>query len=209
MLGDTVRGARFEPRRKNVERGKEWDWSKNPFKGTRELDGLKTMMVLLNNWDTFEKNNRVLHYEDTGESRYTVTDLGATMGGAGGFGHRSKNNVRDFQRSRMVSKVDDGKVKYNYDLKPKKFGLLSIVYPPYYLRQRHATNAMNKIPLDHATWIAAQLAQLSDDQLRDGFRAAGYDRATTEAYVCTLRSRINELNRLRESELAGRSRSVR
>ncbi|HEY6121306.1 MAG TPA: hypothetical protein VIV66_15215 [Pyrinomonadaceae bacterium] len=210
VRGDTVRGARFEPRRKNVERGKEWDWSKNPFKGTRELDGLKTMMVLLNNWDTFKKNNRVLHYGDTGEARYTVTDLGATMGAAGGFGgHRSKNNVRDFQRSRMVSKVDDGKVKYNYDLKPKKFGLLSIVYPPYYLRQRRATNAMNKVPLDHATWIAAQLAQLSDDQLRDGFRAAGYDRATTEAYVRTLRSRINELNRLRESELAGRSRSVR
>jgi len=53
-----------------------------------------------------------------------------------------------------------------------------------------------------AAWIGSQLAQLSDDQLRDTFRAAGYDKATTEQYVQTLRARINELNRLREAELA-------
>jgi len=46
---------RFEPRRDNVERGKRWDWSKNPFKGTRELNGLKVMMVLLNNWNLRKK----------------------------------------------------------------------------------------------------------------------------------------------------------
>src|SRR5207245_5177279 len=103
--GDLVRGARFKPHRKNVERGEQWDWNKNPFKNTRELNGLKTMMVLLNNWDTFKKNNRVLRVKDTGESRYTVTDVGATLGAVGGFGaHRSKNNVNDFSRSRFVSK---------------------------------------------------------------------------------------------------------
>ena len=97
MQGDSVTGARFEPRRKNVERGGNWDWNKNPFKGTRELNGLKTMMVLLNNWDTFKKNNRVLTVKDTGEDVYTVTDLGATMGHAAGVGGgRSKNNVSDF-----------------------------------------------------------------------------------------------------------------
>ena len=55
------------------------------------------MMVFLNNWDTFKKNNRVLHVKDSGEDRYTVTDVGATLGAVGGFGkHRSKNNVNDF-----------------------------------------------------------------------------------------------------------------
>ena len=68
---------------------------------------------------------------------------------------------------------------------------------------------MQKVPVDHAAWIGSQLAQLSDNQLRDSLRAAGYDRATTEAYVRTLRSRINELNRVRQSELAGRPRRVR
>lgn len=208
--GQSVRGARFEARRKDIERGKQWGWSKNPFKGTRELNGLKTMMVLLNNWDTFKKNNKVLHDKSTGEARYTVTDLGASMGkAAGAGGGRSKNNVQDYQRQRMVSKVEGDKVKFNYDVKPKKLGLLSIVYPPYFLRQRKATNQMNKVPVNDASWIGSQLALLSDNQLRDSFRAAGYDRATTEAYVRALRNRINELNRLRDAELAGRQRRVR
>ena len=205
--GDSVRGARFEPRRDNVKRGKEWGWSQNPFKNTRELNGLKTMMVLLNNWDTFKKNNRVLHDKNSGEAQYTVTDLGATLGAVGGFGsHRSKSNVQDFERRRLVGKVDGDKVKFNYDVKPKKLGLLSIVYPPYFLRQRKATNAMQKVPLSDASWIGSQLAQLSDNQLRDSFRAAGYDRATTEKYVRTLRNRINELNGLPQGRLAERHR---
>jgi hypothetical protein len=207
VAGDTVRSARFEPRRENVERGKEWGWSKNPFKNTRELSGLKTMMVLLNNWDTFKKNNRVLHDKNSGEARYTVTDLGATLGAAGGFGgRRSKNNVQDFERRGLVSNVEGDKVKFNYDLKPQKFGLVSIVYPPYYLRQRKATNAMQKVPVGDAIWIGSQLAQLSDDQLRDSFRAAGYSGAMTERYLDALRNRINELNRLRQAQLAERPR---
>jgi hypothetical protein len=208
--GDTVRGARFEPRRENVKRGKEWGWSKNPFKNTRELNGLKTMMVLLNNWDTFKKNNKVLKDKNTGETSYVVTDLGATLGAAGGIGgRRSKSDVNDFERKRMVSKVDGDKVKFNYNLKPKKFGLLSMVYPPYYFRQRKATNTMQKVPVSDASWIGSRLAQLSDDQLRDSFRAAGYDRGTTERYVRALRGRINELNRLQQADLATRQRRVR
>jgi hypothetical protein len=68
---------------------------------------------------------------------------------------------------------------------------------------------MKKVPLSDAAWMGSQLAQLSDNQLRDSFRAAGYDRATTETYVRTLRSRINELNALRQAELAVRQRRVR
>ena len=175
------------------------------------MNGLKTMMVLLNNWDTFKKNNRVLHNKESGEDQYTVTDVGATLGAVGGFGrHRSKNDVQDFERQRFVRKVDkDGKVKFDYDLKPKGFGLISMVYPPYFFRQRKATNAMQKVPADHAAWIGSQLAQLSDNQLRDTFRAAGYDRTTTENYVRALRGWINELNRLRDAELASRQRRVR
>jgi hypothetical protein len=208
--GDLVRGARFEPRRGNIDRGKEWGWSKNPFKNSRELNGLKTMMVLLNNWDAFKKNNRVLHDKNSGEAKYTVTDLGATLGAAGGIGgRRSKSNVQDFERRGLISKVDGEKVKFNYDVKPKKLGLLTVVYPPYFLRQRKATKTMQKVPLNDAAWIGAQLGQLSDDQLRDAFRAAGYDRATTEAYTRAMRSRINELRRLRGEPLAVRQRRAR
>ncbi len=211
--GDSVRGARFKPHRKNVERGKQWDWNKNPFKGTRELNGLKTMIVLLNDWDVLKQNNKVLRVKDPSgkvESRYTVADLDTTLGAVGAFGrHRSENNVQDFERRRMVSKVDNGKVKFNYDLKPKKFGLVSLVYPPYFFRQRRNTNVMQKVPVEDAAWIGSILGQLSDNQLRESFRAAGYDRATTERYTRAMRSRINELNRLNQPQVAMRARRVR
>jgi len=212
VTGEYVRGARFEPRRKDVERGEHWGWKKNPFKNTRELDGLKTMMVLLNNWDVFKKNNRVLRVkgESGTEDRYTVTDLGATFGSAGGFGgrRRTKNNLRDFERYRMVRKVEDGKVKFDYDIRPKGLGLVTMAYPPYFFRQQKANSAVTKVRTDHALWIGSLLGQLSDDQLRDSFRAAGYDRATTEGYVRTLRRRINELNQIEQSQIASRQRRI-
>src|SRR6185503_13831772 len=80
----TVMGARFEPRREHIKRGKTWDWDKNPFADTRELSGLKIVMILLNNYDTRPENNRVLEVKDpvTGsvDVQYAVTDLGATLG---------------------------------------------------------------------------------------------------------------------------------
>jgi len=210
VRGNSVVGARFESRRKNIKRGQEWSWRDNPFKNTRELNGLKTMMVLTNNWDTFKKNNKVLHDKDTNEARYTVTDLGATKGKAAGVGAgRSKNNVRDYTRTRFVKKVDGDNVKFAYDLHPKKLGWFSVVALPYFIRHHKATNTMNKVPVSDAAWIGAQLAQLSDEQLRDAFRAAGYDRGTQDAYTRALRNRINELNRLHDSELASRLRKTR
>jgi hypothetical protein len=210
VQGNSVVGARFEPRRDNIKRGKEWDWHDNPFKNTRELNGLKTMMVMLNNWDTFKKNNKVLHDKNTGEANYTVADLGATMGKAAGVGGgRSKNNVRDYTRARFVKKTDGDNVKFAYDLHPKKLGWFSVVALPYFIRHHKATNTMNKVPLSDAAWIGARLAQLSDEQLRDAFRAAGYDRSTQDAYARAVRNRINELNRLRSSDLASRPRRVR
>ena len=209
VQGSSVVGARFEPRRENIKRGKEWGWRDNPFKNTRELNGLKTMMVLVGNWDTFKKNNKVLHDKITNEARFTVTDLGASMGKAAGIGAgRSKNNVRDYTRARFVKKVDGDNVKFSYDLHPKKLGLLSVFYPPYFVRQHKATKTMNKVPVSDAAWIGAKMAELSDDQLRDAFRAAGYDRSAQDAYARAVRNRINQLNRLRDAELASRPRRV-
>jgi hypothetical protein len=208
VQGQSVVGARFEPRRENVERGKRWDWNKNPFKNTRELNGLKTMMVMLNNWD-LRKNNTVLHTRNpkTGrtEALYTVSDLGATLGAVGAIGgrHRSKNNVEDFQRSRLVKKLDNkGNVKFDYDIKPKGLGYLTIFHPKYFFGQRKASNTISKVPVSDAAWIGQRLAQLSDEQLRDAFRAAEYDARTREAYVRSMRRRIDQLASLSEAGIA-------
>jgi hypothetical protein len=213
VLGNLVRGARFEPRRENVERGPRWDWANNPFRGTRELDGLKVLMVLLNNWDV-RKNNTILYVKDPNtkhvEAQYTVTDLGAVLGANGAIlgRHRSKSNIQDFQKARFVRKIENGKVKFDYDIKPQKLGLITIFYPPYFFGQRRANNIMHEVPIEHAAWIGLQLAQLSDQQLRDGFRAAGYDRQLTESYVRALRKRIDQLTQMSLPENIGRRRTI-
>jgi hypothetical protein len=197
-----VMGARFEPRREHVKRGEYWAWDKNPFQDTQELSGLKILMILLNNYDARKENNRVLHVKDaasgTVEAQHTVTDLGATLGRAGGLGGtRTKNNLEDFLSTRFVMGVeDDGSVEFDYDTRPTKLGMLSIVYPPYYRSQVKKEKAMRGIPVEHARWIGSLLSQLSEQQLRDAFSAAGYNRTLTSGYVNALRERINQLTRL-------------
>src|SRR5215210_4433961 len=61
VAGNIVRGARFEPEREELKRGPTWGWHKNPFKETRELSGLKVLMILLNNYDAREANNKVIY----------------------------------------------------------------------------------------------------------------------------------------------------
>jgi hypothetical protein len=199
---EVVRGARFEPRRQGVKRGPVWDWDKNPFRGRRELSGLKVLMILLNNFDARAANNGILYVRNPRRRRmdaqYTVTDLGATLGRAGGLGGtRTKNNLKDFLSTRFVMGVeDDGSVEFDYDTRPTKLGMFTVFYPPYYLGEVKKEKSMRGIPIEHARWIGSLLAQLTDDQLRDAFDAANYDEATREGYVQTLRERINQLTRL-------------
>jgi hypothetical protein len=56
--------------------------------------------------------------------------------------------------------------------------------------------AMRGIPTEHARWIGSLLSQLSDEQLREAFRAANYNRTIMDGYVRALRDRINQLTRL-------------
>jgi hypothetical protein len=197
-----VYGARFEPRRRNVERGDTWEWDKNPFAGTRELNGLKVLMMMLNNYDARKENNRVLLVRGPGrnrvEARYVVTDLGATLGRDDGLGgKRSKNDLDDFVSTRFVRGVKKGEVEFDYDTRPRRWGHVTVLYPPYYAGEAKKERDMRGIPVEHARWIGGLLSQLTSKQLHDAFRAAGYDRQTAEGFVQELRRRITQLTRLR------------
>src|SRR5437763_17129183 len=93
--------ARFEARIKGEKRlGQRWDWEKNPFVGTTELQGLKVLMALINNWDIQNHNNNILIVteETTGakEARYFDTDLGASFGKEGKFIGHTRNRPDEF-----------------------------------------------------------------------------------------------------------------
>jgi hypothetical protein len=200
--GSVVRGARFEPRRQGVTRGAIWDWLKNPFVGSRELDGLKVLMVLLANYDTRLENNRVLHVKDseTGamEARYVVTDIGATLGKVGGLGgSRVKNSLPDFQASKFIVGVTNGTVEFDYSTRPQGAGKFAGFFNRGYAKsQANKEKAMRHIPVENARWIGKMLSKLSDDQLRDAFEAAGYDAATARGFIKALNERIKALTDL-------------
>ena len=198
---DMVHGARFEPERSSMKAGSSWGWRNNPFKDTRELNGLKVLMILLNNFDAHSGNNRIIYVSGphATEARYYVTDLGATLGRAGGLGGtRTKNDLADFLSTKFVRGVDarDGVVEFDYDTRPSGLGHLSVLHPLYYRHEVNKEKAMRGIPVAHARWIGSLLAQLSDEQFRDAFRAANYSDGTRESYVRALRERITQLTQL-------------
>ncbi|HEX8922420.1 MAG TPA: hypothetical protein VF766_13180 [Pyrinomonadaceae bacterium] len=206
QTGKIVRDVRMEPRRADVKRGAIWDWLQNPFVGQREFNGLKVLMVLVANYDTRLDNNQIYYgkHPETGEmeARYVVTDIGATFGKVGGMGGtRTKNVLEDFRSSKFIESVQNGMVNFDYHTKPKGAGgaFASIFGGGYAKRQANKEKAMRSIPVEDARWIGTRLALLSDEQLRDAFRAAHYDNATMEGYVTLLRARINQLTQLPSS----------
>jgi hypothetical protein len=192
--GGIVQGARLERSAKKLG---DWSWFDNPFIGTREFDGLRVMMALLNNWDLKQVNNAI--YDAGGrESRYLVSDLGGTFGKTGGRGSRSKGNLEDYAESRFIDKATPTTVDLILNSRPS---LLYAVAVPYYIQRTRMEKVAEDIPLAHALWIGQWLAQLSDSQIIDAFRGAGYAMQEAEGYAGTLRERINLLN-----DLSNRSR---
>ena len=202
----TVRGARFEARR-GEERTAIWDWEQNPLVGTREFNGLKVLMALLGNYDIREENNLIIQGKDEQgqpEARYIVSDIGATLGKVGGLGgKRSKNNLEDFRASKFVTGVENGFVKFDFSTKPKGLGFFASVFKPGYGKsQAKKEKVMRNIPVEDARWMGTQLSRLSDEQLRDAFRGAGYDSATADGFAAAIRGRINQLTQLPAAAVA-------
>jgi hypothetical protein len=180
----TFENVRFEARPKGIKRLDEWTWKQNPFEGTRELEGLKVLMVLLNNWDLKDENNVILHAPGAGELRYAISDLGATFGKTGGLGPlwrltRSRNEPEDYADSKFIDKVKDGYVDFHFTGVNK--------------------GVVEKVKVEHARWIGERLSRLSDGQLAAIFRSANYTPAETRLLTRVVRARIEELATLTRS----------
>lgn len=175
--------ARFEARPKGVKRLDEWQWDHNPFVGSRELQGLKIMMLLLDNWDIKDSNNRILRVRggESGEDelRYVVSDLGATLGKTGGVVSRSRNKPADFTKEKFIDEVKGNRVDFHYSGKRK--------------------DVFKDITLDQAEWIGQLLSRLSDAQIADAFRSANYSAEEVQVLTAAVRRRINELVELSEN----------
>src|SRR5437660_1400932 len=170
--------ARFEARPKGQKRlGQRWDWSKNPFVGTNELQVLKVLMALINNWDIQNHNNNILIVTDeaTGqkEARYFDTDLGASFGKEGRFIGHTRNRPDQYVKTNFIKGVNHGYVVFNYNGKNQ--------------------NLLKNITVAQAKWLGNILSQLSDQQISDAFRAANYSPEQIEELTRVVKERINEL----------------
>jgi len=185
-----IRGARLK-RHKEQKKIGNWSWFDNPFVGTKELNGLKTMMALMNNWDLKEINNAI--YERGGARYYEVSDVGATFGRTGNPFTRSKSNLKDYRGSKFIQKTTSEQVDLVLHSRP--FFLTAIDIPNYRKRTR-MEGIVKKIPREHAKWVGQLLGRLSAEQIRDSFRAAGYSPEEVEGFAQVVQGRIAELNQL-------------
>ena len=174
----TFKNVKLEARPKDVKRTEYWLWADNPFIGKPEFQGLKIMMVLINNWDMKDDNNAILATKGvaTSERRYIISDLGATFGKTGGVISRSRNKPSDYVKSEFVKGVKGNNVEFNYGGKNGKL--------------------FDDITVSDARWLAGWLGRLSDDQIKDAFRAANYATEEVEMLAGAVRARINALANL-------------
>jgi len=176
----TFQNAEFKARSKDVKRLGFWEWSDNPFVGSKELQGLKILMPLINNWDLKPSNNTILRVRDasssTTESRYIVSDLGATFGRTGNMITHNRNVPKDFAKTKLIKGVKGNIVQFDF-------------------RATHA-GILRDITVEQAKWIGKWLSQLTDQQINDALRAANYSPEEIETLTKTFRARIDELANL-------------
>lgn len=190
--GFDVYDVRFERKDDGFKTLDNWMWMENPFNGKRELQGLKVLMALINNWDIKDVNNKIVRpNKESGGDRdsrvYYVSDLGGTLGATGNslakipfFGNApagSKGRPDAFANQAFIDGVQGGKVVFHYEGKNPK--------------------VLEGVSVEDARWMGELLGRLSDKQLSDAFRAGGFTDSEVAIYVRAMRSRINQLKNLR------------
>jgi len=197
--GGTLHNVRLKRYLKDEKKVGDWQWRSNAFTGTRELNGLRVMMALINNWDLKDGNNAVYEVKHSEGSQgpehvYMISDLGASFGTTGrSWTHAgSKGNLRAYSHSKFISKVTERYVDFNFPTRP---AMIFIFTPGEFISRLGLRWIGKDIPREDARWIGQLLAQLSPEQVRDAFRAAGYQSEELEGFTKVVEERIAQLNK--------------
>jgi hypothetical protein len=171
----TLGGARFRPRDFPLDGKGSWSWQENPFVGTREYNGLLTVLMLINSTDLKNDNNEMFEVEGQPRERarrwYVVKDLGASLGETGRVDPR-RGYLEGFEKEPFLRGRDGEFARFAF-------------------RGRHQ-ELLQRIPIVDMKWACQRVLALTDRQWRDAFGAANYDRATTDRYVTRIRAKARE-----------------
>lgn len=184
--------ARFEMQKeknvKKLEEEESWGWLQNPFNSSKELNGLKVMMMLVSNWDNKDvrdvkrgSNTAIFRTPSkTGvEDRYLVTDWGGSMGKWGGFLSREKWDCNGFrgQTKDFIKGVKGDLIQFGYT-------------------GQHTDSFKTDIRVSDVKWLLQYLGRITDDQIRTGLQASGATPDESQCFTGALRDRINQLKKI-------------
>jgi hypothetical protein len=184
LQGGQFRDARFELRDESLIRllpRSSWTLDDPRLKGTRELAGLKTVLVLLSNWDPKPDNTGIM--ETGGRQLYAITDWGATMGRASDFTGRSKWDCTKYAADtpHLVQEIDNGFVVFKYG-------------------GEFSQEVLQGIRVEDVQWLMQRLGRLSDAQIRAALEASGADANETACFAPAVRTRLDLLARVPQGD---------
>jgi hypothetical protein len=167
-----------------------WAWNDNPFVGTRELNGLKIVMMLLSNWDNKDvrdvargSNTAIFeHRMDSGarEARYLIIDWGAALGTWGNnILSRSRWDCSAYaaQTDQFILGIEGDRVLWGY-------------------KGQRTADAVGDITRSDVQWLYGYLGRLTDEQLAAGLRASGGTESEIAEFTTAVRARLDRLRNL-------------
>ncbi len=187
----SFKDARFELKAKGIKKLNQeegWRWDNNPFVGTKELNGLKVMMMLTSNWDSKDQhdvsrgsNTAIFNVKATGEEQFVVTDWGGSMGKWGGVFSREKWDCDGYakQNREFITSARNGTVEFGY-------------------KGQRTDDIRQNIRISDVKWLIQYLGRISDEQLRAALQASGADAKELDCFTRAVRERLEQLKRISE-----------
>ncbi|HEX8028817.1 MAG TPA: hypothetical protein VF491_10170 [Vicinamibacterales bacterium] len=181
--------ARFELDEKGVTKHFDahgWAWNDNPFVGSRELAGLKILMMLMSNWDNKDvrdvargSNTAIFEAatEQGLEARYLIIDWGAALGAWGSnVLQRGRWDPDAFsaQNDQFITGVAGDLVEWGY-------------------QGQRTVDMVSHITVEDVRWFDRMARIITDNHLRAALRASGAAPAELELFTAALRGRLDRI----------------
>ena len=168
-------GGRFRPKLDELKEVDAWDWANNPFVGSKEYQGLIVLLTMFNSTDLKNSNNSLYDHKegDFVEQWYVTRDVGSAFGDTNRIAPR-KNHIESFERVPYILGVNDK-------------GFVEFAYNGWYKNL-----VRDRITPQDVAWVSNLLGQLSDRQMKDAFRAAGFEDPLAARFITKLREKIQQ-----------------
>jgi hypothetical protein len=191
-----IENVRLERHIEGQKKIGNWKWKDNPFSRTRQFNGLRVMLALMNSWDLKDENNAIYERKQADPREvYAVSDLGASFGTTGySWTHAmAKGNLKSYRHSKFIKKAGPEFVDFNAPSRP---ALIYFFHVPGLIHRLRMRWVGRHIPREDAKWIGDLLSHLSSQQIQDAFRSAGYCPQEVEGFSKIVQERIDELTKL-------------